>query len=236
VVDTAFAALTTASPSQTLTLNGVAITLSTGNAGTESAFIATVNGFSNQTGVTVATNSVGVTFTRASGGTISFQETTASTGVGDAVASTASRTFNAGFTLSVDLNQSLTVVSSAAGDDIGFTGTVVGTAASSKAINGVSIATVSGANDAIQTIDFGLSQLSRIRGDIGAVQNRFVSAISSLSVASENLSAARSRVQDADVAQETAELTRNQILIQAGVSVLAQANQLPSVALSLLGR
>jgi flagellin len=54
-------------------------------------------------------------------------------------------------------------------------------------------------------------------------------------VASENLSAARSRVQDADVAQETAELTRTQILIQAGVAVLAQANQLPSVALSLLG-
>jgi flagellin len=100
----------------------------------------------------------------------------------------------------------------------------------------LSITTVSGSNDAIQTIDFGLNQLNRIRGDIGAVQNRFVSAISSLSVASENLSAARSRVRDADVASETAELTRNQILIQAGVSVLAQANQLPAVALSLLGK
>jgi flagellin len=77
--------------------------------------------------------------------------------------------------------------------------------------------------------------LSRIRGDIGAIQNRFNSTISSLTVASENLSAARSRVQDADVAQETADLTRTQILIQAGVAVLAQANQLPSVALSLLG-
>jgi flagellin len=236
VVDTGFVALTTAGAVQTLTLNGVAIALSTGNADALSSFIATVNGFSNQTGVTVATNSVGTTFTRASGGTIALSETTASVGVGDSVASTASRTFNAGFTLSVDLNQSLTVVSSATGDDIGFTTGVVSTSATSKAINGVSIATVSGANDAIQTIDFGLSQLSRIRGDIGAIQNRFVSAISSLSVASENLSAARSRVQDADVAQETAQLTRNQILIQAGVSVLAQANQLPSVALSLLGR
>lgn len=77
--------------------------------------------------------------------------------------------------------------------------------------------------------------MSRIRGDIGAIQNRFNSTISSLTVASENLSAARSRVQDADVAQETADLTRTQILIQAGVAVLAQANQLPSVALSLLG-
>jgi flagellin len=237
VVDTGFNALTTAGAVQTLTLNGVGIALSTGNADALSSFIATVNGFSNQTGVTVATNSVGTTFTRASGGTIALSESgTGSWGVGDTVASTASRTFNAGFTLSVDLNQSLTVVSSATGDDIGFTTGVVSTSATSKAINGVSIATVSGANDAIQTIDFGLSQLSRIRGDIGAIQNRFVSAISSLSVASENLSAARSRVQDADVAQETAQLTRNQILIQAGVSVLAQANQLPSVALSLLGR
>ena len=234
VVDTGFIALTTAAATQTLTLNGVTISLSTGNADANSTFIATVNGFTNQTGVIAATNSVGITFTRGSGGTISLQETTASVGVGDTVGSTASRTFNAGFTLSVDLNQSLTVVSSATGDGLGFTTGVVSTTPTSKAINGLSISNVSGANDAIQTIDFGLSQLNRIRGDIGAVQNRFVSAISSLSVASENLSAARSRIQDADVAQETASLTRNQILIQAGVAVLAQANQLPSVALSLL--
>ena len=234
VVDTGFIALTTAAATQTLTLNGVAISLSTGNADANSTFIATVNGFTNQTGVAAATNSVGITFTRGNGGTISFAETTASVGVGDVVASTAARTFSAGFTLSVDLNQSLSVVSSATADGLGFTSGVVATTATSKAINGLSISNVSGANDAIQTIDFGLGQLNRIRGDIGAVQNRFISAISSLSVTSENLSAARSRVRDADVAQETAELTRNQILIQAGVAVLAQANQLPSVALSLL--
>ena len=235
VTDTGFIALTTAGAVQTLTLNGVTIALSTGNADANSTFIATVNGFSNQTGVLAATNSVGITFTRSSGGTVALSETTASVGVGDTIASTASRTFNAGFTLSVDLNQTLSVVSSATGDGLGFTTGVVSTTATSKRINSLSISNVSSANDAIQTIDFGLSQLSRIRGSIGAVQNRFLSAISSLSVASENLSAARSRIQDADVAQETAELTRTQILIQAGVSVLAQANQLPSVALSLLG-
>jgi flagellin len=218
-----------------LTVNGVNIALSTGNADANSTFIATINGFSNQTGVVAATNSVGITFTRSSGGTIALSETTASVGVGDTVASTASRTFNAGFTLSVDLDKSLSVVSSATGTALGFTSDLVATTPTSNRINGLSISNVSGANDAIQTIDFGLSQLSRIRGSIGAVQNRFQSAISSLSVASENLTAARSRIQDADVAQETAELTRTQILIQAGVSVLAQANQLPSVALSLLG-
>jgi len=236
VVDTGFVGLSSTVTSQTLTLNGVAIALTTGNADAASTFISTVNGYSNQTGVIAGTNSVGVTFTRSSGGSISFLETTASAGVGDVVASTASRSFNAGFTLSVDLNQTLAVVSSATGTSLGFTTTVVSTTPTSKAINGLSISNVSGANDAIQTIDFGLTQLNRIRGDIGAVQNRFLSVVSSLSVASENLSAARSRVRDADVAAETAELTRNQILIQAGVSVLAQANQLPSIALSLLGK
>jgi len=235
VTDTGFVGLTSASPLQTLTLNGVGIALSTANADGASTFVATVNGFTNQTGVVAATNSVGVTFTRSSGGSIALSETTASVGVGDTVASTAARTFNAGFTLSVDLSRTLTVVSSTVGDDIGFTTAVTSTATSSKILNTISIQNVSGANDAIQTIDFALTKMNRTRGDIGAVQNRFLSAISSLSVASENLSAARSRIQDADVAQETAELTRTQILIQAGVSVLAQANQLPSVALSLLG-
>lgn len=236
VVDTGFIALATAGATQTLTLNGVAIALSTGNAGDVTSFVATVNGFSNQTGVVVTgTAATAITFTRSSGGNIAFSETTASVGVGDSVASTASRSFNAGFTVSVDLNRSLSVITSAAGVTIGFTSAVVATTATEKRINSLSISNVSGANDSIQTIDFGLSQLNRVRGSIGAVQNRFVSAISSLSVASENLSAARSRIQDADVAQETAELTRTQILIQAGVSVLAQANQLPSVALSLLG-
>jgi flagellin len=235
LTDTGFIALTAAAAVQTLTLNGVAIALSTANADGASTFVATVNGFTNQTGVVAATNSVGVTFTRSSGGTISLSETTASVGVGDTLASTAARTFNAGFTLSVDLSRTLTVVSSTVGDDIGFTTAVTSTATSSKVLNTISIQNVSGANDAIQTIDYALTKMNRTRGDIGAVQNRFLSAISSLSVASENLSAARSRIQDADVAQETAELTRTQILIQAGVSVLAQANQLPSVALSLLG-
>lgn len=235
VTDTGFVALTTAAATQTLTLNSVAISLSTGNADAASTFIATVNGFTNQTGVVAATNSVGITFTRSGAGTISFAESsTAAYGVGDNVANSSSRTFDAGFTLSVDLSQTLTVASSTTGDAIGFTSGVAATTATSKAINGLSISNVSGANDAIQTIDYGLTQVGKTRGGIGAVQNRFVSVIASISVASENLSAARSRIQDADVAQETANLTRSQILIQAGVAVLAQANQLPSVALSLL--
>jgi flagellin len=236
VTDTGFVALTTAGATQTLTINGVAISLTTGNADAASSFVNTVNKFSNQTGVVAATNSVGITFTRASGGDISISETSASVGVGDAVASTASRIFNAGFTITVDLGESLTVASSSTATAIGFTTGVVTTTPTSKQISTLNIDTASGANDTIQTIDFALNQLNKIRGDLGALQNRLTSAISSLQVASENLSAARSRIRDADMAQETAELTRTQILTQAGVAVLTQANQLPSVALALLGR
>jgi flagellin len=231
VTDTGFTALTTAGAASTLTMNGVAITLTTGNASTVASFIATVNGYSNQTGVTVSTSGANLVYTRASGGDITTQETGTKSAIGDKVASTASRTFDAGFTLSVDLDKSLTVGTTGAEKSLGQTTSATNV---TNQVNNLTILTVAGANSAIETIDYALSQLNRVRGDIGAVQNRFNSAIGSLQVASENLSAARSRIMDADVAQETANLTRNQILIQAGVAVLAQANQLPSVALSLL--
>ncbi len=103
-----------------------------------------------------------------------------------------------------------------------------------SAINTIDLTTVDGANKAISLVDGALAQVSGIRSDLGAVQNRLGSTIANLSATSENLSAARSRVQDADFAAETANLTRNQILQQAGVAILAQANGLPQLALSLL--
>ena len=86
----------------------------------------------------------------------------------------------------------------------------------------------------IGIMDGALNQINSMRAEIGAVQARFDSAISNLTVGSNNMSAARSRIRDADFAQETAELTRVQILQQAGISVLSQANQAPQSALSLL--
>ncbi len=103
-----------------------------------------------------------------------------------------------------------------------------------NAISTVDISTVSGANTAISLVDGALDQVNSIRGDLGAVQNRFESTIANLTATSENLSAARSRILDADYAQETAALTRAQILQQAGVSILSQANSLPQLVLSLL--
>ena len=102
------------------------------------------------------------------------------------------------------------------------------------AINTIDLSSVAGANAAIALADGALAQVSTIRANLGAVQNRLGSTIANLSATSENLSAARSRVQDADFAAETANLTRNQVLQQAGVAILSQANQLPQLALSLL--
>lgn len=102
-------------------------------------------------------------------------------------------------------------------------------------VNSVDISTVAGANAAIDIIDGALSNIDSNRADLGAIQNRFTSTISNLSVSIENISASRGRIQDTDFASETAEMTKNQILQQAGTAMLAQANQLPQSVLSLLG-
>jgi flagellin len=102
------------------------------------------------------------------------------------------------------------------------------------AVSSINIGTQAGANSALDILDGALAFVNFVRGDLGAVQNRFTSTIANLQNVSENVSAARSRIQDADFASETSNLTKNQILQQAGIAVLAQANQLPSSVLSLL--
>jgi flagellin len=99
---------------------------------------------------------------------------------------------------------------------------------------GVGVATYSAAQAAITSIDSAINTIDTIRGDLGAIQNRFESTISNLSNVAENLTAARSRILDADIAQETSAMTKSNILQQAGVSILSQANQAPQLALSLL--
>ena len=107
-------------------------------------------------------------------------------------------------------------------------------ASSLDSVDTIDISTVQGANDAIKIVDGAVAQIDSLRGDLGAVQNRFESTISNLQNVSENLSAARSRILDADIAMETSSMTKNNILQQAGVSILSQANQTPQLALSLL--
>jgi len=118
--------------------------------------------------------------------------------------------------------------------DSSITGTANTESSALSKISSVSVATQSKANDAISVIDGALSMVDNMRGGLGAIQNRFESTIANLSNVSENLSAARSRILDADIAQETSAMTKNNILQQAGVAILAQANQAPQLALSLL--
>jgi len=124
--------------------------------------------------------------------------------------------------------------------DIVFTGTGLAAAGLSNVgnttttIDQMDVSTRAGATTAITSIDFALNQIDEMRGEMGAVQNRFESTISNLQNVSENISAARSRIVDADFAAETAALTKSQILQQAGIAMLAQANQLPQAVLSLL--
>jgi len=118
-------------------------------------------------------------------------------------------------------------------DRIGLT--IADTAATALGLNDESLAVATDAQAAIDALDSAIQSIATMRGTLGATQNRLSITISNLTNMTENFSSSVSRIQDTDVAVETAQMTRNQILSQAGVAVLAQANQLPQSALSLLG-
>lgn len=116
----------------------------------------------------------------------------------------------------------------------GYANQAFATTATTSGIDTLDISSFSGAQTGIDLIDSALTTVNTARAELGAIQNRFGSVVSSLTTQSENLSAARSRIRDADFAAETANLTRAQILQQAGTAMLAQANALPQNVLSLL--
>ncbi len=133
--------------------------------------------------------------------------------------------FQVGYSTAADNQISVTI-----GDITGSTGI-----ASVLASAGISIGSAGSALNAIKAIDAAIATIDTKRSELGAIQNRFSATIDNLANAIENQSAARSRIVDADFAVETANLSRSQILQQAGTSMLAQANQAPQSVLSLLG-
>ncbi len=152
--------------------------------------------------------------------------------VADATAfSTVAAAVNGG---TVTLTAAENIVLTGDGALLGFANANETFAKDTTTIASTNVLTVSAANDTIQRIDASLTSVSNLRSTFGAIQNRFESTIASLSAISENLSASRSRIQDADFAAETASLTRAQILQQAGVAILAQANAAPQTVLALL--
>ncbi|MEN5264152.1 flagellin [Stenotrophomonas sp. TWI587] len=110
------------------------------------------------------------------------------------------------------------------------------TGVTSSFVQDLNVTTAEGAQQALEIVDKALESVNSVRADLGAIQNRFTSVVANLQTSSENLSASRSRIRDTDFAKETAELTRTQILQQAGTAMLAQANQVPQNVLSLLQR
>jgi flagellin len=103
------------------------------------------------------------------------------------------------------------------------------------ALSTASVSAQATARVALSTIDDAINKVSQVRATFGIVQNRLEVTLDRLHSAEENLGAANSRIRDADIASETSSMTRNQILVQAGVSMLGQANQLPGIAMSLIG-
>ena len=151
---------------------------------------------------------------------------------------TASKTADNKLVITTDkAGVSLAITDDATNAVVGTAPTVVdGTVADNQTVKSINVAdeTGAGAQAAIQVIDGAIAQIDSQRADLGAVQNRFDNTIANLQSIAENASAARGRIQDTDFAAETANLSKNQILQQAGTAILAQAKQLPQAVLSLL--
>ncbi len=199
---------------------------------------AAINSKTAQTGVTATfdTSTGAVSLAAADGRNVTVTTTAlggAETGLNAAVDATITTTST--LTLSSSSSAGITLGGTAGSAAINFT--EVYTPATSSAGAGVSsldLTTEAGALAALTTLDSAINTINSTRGELGAYQNRFESTVASLQTTNENLSASRSRIRDADFAKETANLTRAQILQQAGTAMLSQANQIPQGVLSLL--
>ena len=242
-----------------LTINGVEVGAVTvlGN-DSDGALRAAINAVQSQTGVTAALNGTSLELTAADGRNIRLQQSTVGVSAQDifvqaSTATTAAMTagsaadkvfMNTNATASditirglVELQSAVTISrtdGTGAWTEIGFAAAGNTGVTSTTAIANVSLLTFATSTTALAGLDAALAEINSQRSTLGAVQNRFTSVVNNLSTTSENLSAARSRILDADFAQETAALTRAQILQQAGVSILSQANSQPQNVLALL--
>lgn len=208
-----------------------------------------INAVASQTGITAKMNDTktaimltqssgkDIKLTNAASSTTAFQVTgvdeDGSFAAADEVGSAVSSGTSSGTTITV--GGSITFNSSKTFTATGVASVVAANSRSSlQSVSTVDISTRSGSNDALSIIDGALSYIDDARADLGAVQNRFSSTISNLENVSQNVAASRSRIQDADFAKESSNLARTQILQQAGISMLAQANASSQSVLSLL--
>ncbi len=209
-----------------------------------------INDSASQTGITAKlnANSDGLVLTNDGGKDINVANAAASAGNITLASQDAGQTLSSGtltFTAATTAGTGVTVASRGTveySSDKGYTvagttdtmGATSAAASTQKAVNTIDVSTVDGATRALKIIDSALAAVNGQRASFGALQSRFETSIANLNTSSENMSASRSRIQDADFASETANLSRAQILQQAGTAMVAQANQIPQGVLSLL--
>lgn len=226
-------------PTNNLTVNGVTITgIQTQNDDGDGTLVDAINAVADETGVIAKMNDQHELVLTADDGRNVKIDAQNVTGIAD-VAPT--EVFRGGLSLQSDDNIEFRD-GAAPANALGDMG-VIGLSASEQtigrnndfAVDTIDVTTRAGANEAIDILDQALKQVTESRGGLGAIQNRMESTVRNLEVASENLQSSRGRIQDADFALETAKFSKNQIMQQAGVNILAQANQSPNLAMSLLG-
>jgi flagellin len=227
-------------------LNGTTISANNSDITDLTELASAINAVSGDTGITAFNNGGTVTLTDESGEDIDIADVTSTTStltvagldqngiaqstpiVLDGTVATGDSTTVAGSIKLTSTNSFSTVTGTDA--DLG-----VDTTSLLNSVSKIDISIQNGAQSSLDVIDGALAQIDEQRADLGAVQNRFSHTISNLANVAENVSASRSRIQDTDFAIETANMTKNQILQQAGTSMLAQANQIPQAALRFLG-
>ncbi len=230
----AFTITTSTGTSTAYSINGVSLgTLTasgtTNTTVTASNIAASINAVSSQTGVTASASGATLTLTASDGRNVTVYSSGADDfGLADA-------TTTGKITLTSTTSTGL-IIGGATASNAGLTGatTVTASSSASAGVSSVDLTSISGANAAVATLDSALNTINSARAALGAYQNRFSSAAANLQTSAENISAARSRIMDADFAMETSALTRAQILQQAGVAMLAQANTEPQNVLTLL--
>ncbi|MDP1931192.1 MAG: flagellin [Gammaproteobacteria bacterium] len=260
-VGTSAATAGTAGNSGSLYLNGIEISMTVQDSADANRTFAVnqINAVSGQTGVVAQDNGTSLTLSAADGRNIVMALDTNGGSItagnfGLAGAGVSSSDFTDGGATGLaranaDATTTYSTVSLKAAGSISVSGGTNGNAAleslglqqgsfggavSGQFLNEVDISTQEGANSALAAIDNALNSVNSARADLGAIQNRFETTVSNLALTSENLSAANSRILDADFAAEAAALSRSQVLQQAGISILSQANAAPQQVLSLL--
>lgn len=222
----------------TLTLNGTVINLtqSLNATGNRANALAAINAQSANTGVVAKDTGSGIELNAADGRNITTVfaagTSTAATVADFGLGADATKVGSVKATYVAPSGSSVTSVT-VAGAGLGA-GTAQTVGATGTALSAIDVTTATNASNALASIDAALTQINSGRATLGAIQNRFASVVTSLQTSAENLSASRSRIQDADFASETANLTKGQILQQAGTAMLAQANSLPNGVLALL--